>query len=55
MKKQMVISATEYAKKMGITRQAVAKRLIKGDSLPGIKFYYKSGTGKTSHYILIME
>ncbi len=51
----MVISATEYAKKMGITRQAVAKRLIKGDSLPGIKFYYKSGTGKTSHYILIME
>jgi len=38
MDKPMVISATEYAKKMGITRQAVAKKLIKGDSLPGVKF-----------------
>jgi hypothetical protein len=50
-----IISVTKYAKKLGITRQAIAKKLLKGDPIPGIKFYYKSGTGKTSHYILVME
>ncbi len=50
-----IISVTDYAKTQGVTRQAIIKRLKKNQPLPGVKLSYKSGDGKTSHYILIME
>ncbi len=53
--KMNIISVTDYAKRQGLTRQAIIKRLKKNQALPGIKKSYKSGDGKTSHYILVME
>jgi len=49
-----IISVTKYAKSLGLTRQAIIKRIKMNNPLPGVKAYYKSG-GKTSHYILVLE
>ena len=49
-----IISVTNYAKSIGVTRQAIIKRIKMNNPLPGVKSYYKTG-GKTSHYILILE
>jgi len=55
MEKPTVMSATQYAKIAGVSRQYIQRLLQKGKPLDGVKYYYKSGDGKTSHYILIME
>jgi len=50
-----IVSITKYAKSLGLTRQAIVKRIKMNNPLPGVKAYYKSGTGKTSHFILVLE
>lgn len=54
MKKPKIMSVTNYAKSIGVTRQRVQFLAQRGLPLKGVKAYYKTG-GKTSHYILIME
>jgi hypothetical protein len=54
MEKPKIISVTNYAKMIGVSRQRVQFLAQKGLPLPGVKLYYKTG-GKTSHYILILE
>jgi predicted transcriptional regulator len=52
--KEPIMSVTSYAKMLGLTRQAIVKRIKKNQPLPGVKHLYKTGE-KTCHYILIME
>ena len=46
------VSVKQWAEKLGITKQAILKRLIKGKEIRGIKHYEKIGTNKKDIWVL---
>lgn len=50
VKEDKMISITDYAKMMGVSRQYVHKLIKKGKSLDGIATYFKAG----ATYVLIL-
>lgn len=46
------VSIKQHAQTLGITKQAILKRVIKGLPIKGIKHYEKIGTNKKDIWVL---
>jgi len=50
---EKIVSVSIYAKMRGVSRQRI-QFLIKNQlPLPGVKYYFKTGSG-TSHYVIVL-
>lgn len=46
------VSVKQWAETLGITKQAILKRLILGKEIRGVKYYEKIGTNKKDIWVL---